>query len=334
MKFSFDAESYRKDLAEELKEKRAVSKDSAKEFLTNEQETKRYAIAKDIKLVSSEIRKMSGKESDASNGVENRSTPELQIETFDLSDVMPEDLKLYIDAIRLKEIKRKFGEKRYPIDLGADQYPNEGKYPVYSSSEVINRDNYYNAQRTDSEYTRTRELVKKENEIIDVAKIFVNEVTEGSFGNPEMLTHVVDGDYGVPEGFVHRYPHADKNDEIPEEIKFDIHNGGINNLWFLSGLRGGTQYFAVRKVIVICNPKSERFLKKIAGEKTSNYGEYSQPKLGRLPAREVFPSALASTLTGSDINIYFNKPESWADIADWVVDLYHSRLYKITEKTE
>lgn len=146
MKFSFDFENYRENLAEKIKEKKQESQEKAKKFLKQAKKTDQYEIAKVLKKTSFDIEKI--KENTKEAVVKNKS---YETEEKDIGDLIPEDVKLYIDKERLREIKNT-----------GFQIP-----PLKDFDE------------------------KRREDIILKAKDFINEITGGDFYNLDRLNTVI-----------------------------------------------------------------------------------------------------------------------------------------------
>lgn len=89
MKFHFDFENYRNNLADEIKEKKKISTEEAKDFLESEQKTEKYQISKLLKKEANfEIERFRN----------------LEVETIDISEKIPENIQLWLDREKLKEL--------------------------------------------------------------------------------------------------------------------------------------------------------------------------------------------------------------------------------------
>ena len=338
IKFSFDSQKYRRNLADKLREERITDRDTAKNILDNEKKTKRYQISKDIKRVSIENKKITG---------ENNTETEVEIQTFDISDKIPEDIKLYFDEIRLGKIKKNFKlHKKYESGI-QEEYQKEysegfydGKYlrkmmennlkdlPEESREKYI--ENMLDRDRAQTISAYETQLWDKR------IKDFINEITEEAFYNPLMFCHAVGASQTSAKAenmkkLLSRYVQEDDN--APQEEVFDATTATASSLWFNAG--GESRWFNPTKIIILCNAKNERFQNEVSGvgfyrekdaEETKFIRNKSMPEMLKLLAER--ESAIKGGSTGG-IRIDFKKEEKWMDIADWIVDLYHSRLYKI-----
>lgn len=194
----------------------------------------------------------------------------------------------------------------------------------------------------------------------------IDKLTDGAFTNPEMLCHFVAGDLVesthkenpelmarfphtpgsiVPTRNRREYVYTDNNqqDVTLQEIPFDVKKQVFTHLWTTAG--GSTSYSNENLIAIFCDPKKERFRKEV--QTVHAYDDGGGHKLrdrvrdlkdtGVLPQdADMIDGATKYTyMNGSGgVNFVFKKEEPWVYLADWIVDLYHGRLYKITEKTE
>lgn len=384
MKFSFDAESYRKNLASEIKEKRSEgNREDAKELLDKERETLRYHVAEDIKNVlrkieqkedvikvddnfsqekttekgkeiSCEVIKMTG-----SDGTER----ELEVRTFDVTERIPEEMRLMFDIERLAALDRKFdildiGPKKFATKTDVRSFNFEdyitASYPDAKEITEERRQRIYDAiceayydgyteRFPDKSSAFDAPEIKKLNEFIDgltdiqehmfAYKLKLQELneiardlTDGDYLRGNMLCHVVAA-LGVKGDLTHlpseqpddyrklirRRLHQKSDSDIPEEDIFNVHTAESKTLWFSTKDVWST---SPNNIILVCNPKNDRFKKELGDNVTD----------------DAIDEALSSN--PNNMRIEFKRKEPWFYIADWVVDVYHGRLYKITEMTE
>lgn len=232
LEFSFDAKNYRKNLADSLREKRSENPESAKELLQKERETLQYKVSADIKKVLAKIEaKKHGKEEPAlehtepkeigierlkmtgSDGVER----ELEVHTLDISDQLPNGLRLAHDVFRLAVLesdlshaKIESGGFKIPTFLNKEdsnhvsrlfesalKYQNVGNllflyyvFPKYYQ-EYLNGDE----QQRGEIFTHALEESRQLNaEIMTEYEEFLDGLTDGSFSNNKMCVHVVGAD--------------------------------------------------------------------------------------------------------------------------------------------
>mgnify|MGYP001564130561 CR=1 FL=1 len=387
MKFSFEAGEYRKDLADSLKAKRAESRTEAKGLLEQERVTLNYKVSADIKKV---LAKIEGKQPnqeeeeglaskevstkvfkmEGSDGVEH----EIEVHTLDISDKIPDTLKLAHDIYRLLVLDYKLSHLNVGPDIitqFAEGYLYETlKYPsvrglinLYLSAKTKGEDrNLFLTnwpQLSDEDKKKFSEVSKKlkyeTDEIVKLAtqdnKGLCDVITEGAFLDEKTFAHVV-GAYeegydmnleeDSPEKYAslkNRYPHA-RPDEIVGEQMLDVSDAKSKELWFHAG---GADYNNSFKMMLLCNSESERFKKEvngfssynsgITGEQFTKYLQNIQPDKSKISMDDKMKAAvMMAGEQPSGICINFKREEPWLFIADWIVDLYHRRLYKITEK--
>ena len=171
-------------------------------------------------------------------------------------------------------------------------------------------------------------------------KDFVNEITDGAFYDSKTLCHVVGGeglDEHSQEHKKRRLRHPHQEDGLLYEEVFDIDNASSSSLWFNAG---GSAWFQedMTNIIILCNSERKRFYDEVEG--VVPYGGLNkkerEDRWSNMPTKELLREAISSgKMVGrGGTNLSFKKDEKWLDIADWIVDLYHGRLYKITEKEE
>lgn len=351
MKFSFDSEDYRDNLAEQLKKGRETNKDAARELLKNEQETGRYQIARDIKVINTETRKILG-----GNG-EPEAT--LEVDTIDISARIPEDIQLYFDTLRIENMKKlegvtlkanfdyraayvypptlpenipPFAIKRAEKRAEKDMQKHEGDIPENKREEVQRE--YFN-----------RELSYQFSDIMAVRfREYLNEITEGVFMDPNTLCHVVGvelddrhGEEKKKEDVRKRYPLRDEETGIYEEVPFDVMNAKSNYLWFTSG---GSSYLAhgqYRGIVILCDSRNKRLQEVVSWVDAFRVpGDRDMSRLNdvialnKLPASEMIGEATKKyATTYGGMKLEFKHEVPWVEIADLIVDLYHGRMYKI-----
>lgn len=314
MKFSFDSEKYRKSLAEDLIKKRKESKEGAKELLKQEKETHKYKVASEIKNINELARKTIRGAEDA----EKEKNKDIEIEEIDINDIIPDEIRVYLDEVRLSKIYEDLGRK----------------------------------------YTGHKDSKNRE-EMRTIAAEFVDELTEGDLLNPKRLNHVINGYASsrslIGAGTGKRVIESKVEDEdekiflIPYSRDYSndplrkidtsrapsyTYDSGQKGLFFASG---GSHWYAPEKELVICNPYSQRFKGKISFIKLSLKevvdisSEMDDEQINELLDRAIEECGRykeSGVLIGLKDQIQFI---SWADIADWIVDLVNGKLYKITE---
>lgn len=407
MKFSFEAGQYRKNLADKVREKRADDRNEAKELLEKERETLKYHVAEDIKKVLMNIEKKkkvlndnvspeqekqgtdTERESveivrmEGSDGIEHV----LEIRTTDISDRIPEEVKLIYDIYRLAVLDRKLQHSNVGSGTFNRFRKEEGGYYTVLDNIVDSKSTHdllfsylltmLNEEDIQTfisdlppgglsiaEQIREREIYDKTEEtsheigrvVYDKLHNFLEIITNGAISDKNVFAHVVGAEeegfngfslkVSAPEKYANlknRYPHKHQNDVVREQ-EFDTHGAQSDYLWVNAG---GTFYDGLFKPTMLCDSRNERFRKEI--ETFSLYSENSHKRfnqyLGEIrsnrqsdeiinPMDEKIQAALmlANERTIAGIRIDFKREEPWLFIADQIVDLYHGRLYKITEK--
>lgn len=342
MKFSFESKGYRDNLAKELTEKRKESRDDANQLLEEKKGTEEYSVAKDIKNVSSKIEK-SEKEAGAElevKEIERRDVGDkYEIKTFDISAAIPKSVQLYFDRIRLQKVQE------------LKDYPLKGDYRVTGYTENIkeldgwfgdeiegvwedinNKTDNFLLEETNKVFeNRWKYIFKIEKD----AKNFINKITGGAFFDPKVFSHVIEGEMKDKRlESEKRFPHLSEDVDVPREEVFGTNQTEINQLYFNSG---GSAWYHPLKIVILCYSEN----KKLAGiTKSASVGWNTENtplawKDGSLSTPEVLKAAAKYTNPnhGGGILIKFKEEETWEEIADWIIDLWHGKLYRITEKT-
>lgn len=336
MKFSFDARNYRDNLAKDLVEKRKESREDAKQFLDEEKTVDRYLFSEDIKNLSTEIEKE--KKEVKSDEIERRDVDDnFEIQTFDISDRIPKDIQIYFDKIRLQKIQKELTD--FPVKNDYREFHKttthaDGKRDLLLSK--LNKETQHKFEMRESEIVN--KMRDYDYQIRDEARNFIDELTDGAFYNPNMLSHVVEGNSKHPAlKSENRFPHVNKDSNTLQEKSFEIDNVSLDELWYTAG--GSDQYiFDPTKVIVICDSNGKRIresLYDLHGYGDSNKQDWAKTK-SELPMKERFEKAMdvARKSHIGGICITFDTEKTWEEIADWIVDLYHGKLYKIVEKSK
>lgn len=349
MKFSFDSEGYRNNLASELREERATDKEGARKRLEEERATLQYKVSADIKKVLEQIEtKKQGNEQQVQEPVELKDIGvetlkmigsdgmerELEVRTLDVVDQMPDSLKLSIDLYRLWVIDTKLSDLGIHTNRDAlSEYLHPGhkiswghsvftQYFFESNLLEIPKD-----QLTKEQEEKLAQAIKtakeKANEFAKQRrreyKDFLKKITNNAFEDDGHFIHVVGADdfsnYGNPDVIEHlkkrldqRFPHADENEVIMEQ-PLNIQQSASDELWFDVGK---SYWLSEVKPILLGDTKSERFRNEVA------------------VAPEVLEEILASKRDNNYVEFKRNVP--WFYICDWIIDPYHGRAYKITEK--
>ncbi|MFH1608594.1 MAG: hypothetical protein ABH951_01075 [Patescibacteria group bacterium] len=360
MKTSFNFEKHRKDILDKFK-KTAIEKGSfvAKEELKKEQEDIKYKISKDLELTERQIKKeykapsegfekkiISIGKQDITQEVdkclslkypEEVGKHDFTLETFDISDRIPESLKLYIDTERMDAVESKSFPATFAFQRGLKQMLIDD-LKKYGDGWIKNDD-------------------KENNLVKTLTYLLVNKLTEGEFSNENNINHVVFGAFdSEPVG--PQTPSRKKFEDEREKrlywrdlkerdtvygIGFDPNSTILGEIPFSDCVsidrykagerhRAGHYLSSPSKPIIIVNPLQKRFLSLVAMDENS------------------FKNKIQKEKTKTDMGIYFgwnydgmneykNKKGlsgrfglKWTDLADWIVDLPSGKLYKITEK--
>lgn len=390
MKFSFEAENYRKNLAEDLKEKRAEgNREEAKEILEKEREEFRYHVARDIKKV---LKKLEGGEeeereedtSEQESGTEHEYGKEIWTETLemegsdgekhtlevtvlDVSEDMPEEVKLLHDIYRLAVLDTKLKDlgvgpdNPYFKDERTDMEGNLGAVTIreYKWLAHIYHESFPNKQDVE-EVTYEETLDKIIRAAFSKQEAFINTITNGSLDDKRVFEHIVGGG-GGESGYQVDMKHSRKDDYTklmnrfihpqegtPKENIFDIKDESTKSkeLWFSpkgndenkGKIGGGPVMRSLDRMILLCNTENGRFKKEIESVSGGSYGTRSAQEYNNAleqiqtdPEKRTVEDELSAVSQGSQAYIEFKKEEPWVYIADWIADLYHGRVYKISE---
>lgn len=362
MKFSFEAGGYRKNLAEQLKTERSVDKDGAEKLLEQERSTLQYQVSEDIKKVQRKIKEKRGEsveeenqitpekistevvKMEGSDGVEH----ELEISTIDISDQIPDEIKLVYDIYRLAVLDTQFKH----LDLGPR---------VISKSESDNV-RWHNWEWIVIDYVRHKsgekgDLSKEledyvDDEIPKTHKIFLNRITNGSFLDDQVFAHVVGAEEDAQRDLKKRNRLKEmwaneQGDGTVAEKAFDVRATSSERLWVNAGGVSFTNFF---KPTLLLDSRNKRlrteveslsFYNSLDRGNNSFYEYLRQIRLERrtdkLPTtidEEIDAGVMkAAEKTQVGVCLNFKRDEPWLYIADWMIDAYHGRLYKITEKS-
>ena len=119
-----------------------------------------------------------------------------------------------------------------------------------------------------------------------------------------------------------------------------MYKGKSDYLWFNAG---GVSHDDTFKMTLLCDSRNERFRNEIKSfyERSGRLGEYTPQLRADRGANNTHPASfdekleaarmLAAENTIGGVRIDFKREEPWLFIADWIIDSYHGRLYKITE---
>lgn len=325
MKTSFEFEKYRKNLADNLREKISESGfENAREDLEKEEEKPEYQTAKGLKLMKRQIE---------NTHPESREAFDLIVEKYDISDKIPNSLKFYIDKTREEMVLKYNDRKLKNIDL---------------KKELINSLNQYDKKEIDSELKESFSGKKVEDldeeHLANLSGILlVNKLTEGALKNENNANHVVNGegaDSSLYPVSLARKARKDIAGETLFNVNFDPYERFISKgdgLLHLSVAKERGRYFRSYSQIIIINPTSDRFL--YLRNRPSDYTIKTGKENGEdvleeweKKKREEWEKEKRSPHPDGFIVSFEQTYPKWVEIADWIVDLSGGKLYRITEE--
>jgi hypothetical protein len=324
MKFQSNFEGYRNDLAKDLKEKRGESREDAQVFLAAEKETDEYKLAKELKK---EINNPKLESFD-------RQHDSIYFEKIDIANQIPEELKIYLDKIKL---------------IALDESQEEWIYKNTDNSQS-------------SDYVGKKGKLFNEN-LQKIAIDLLNKLTGGDFGSPKILNHVIGG-FKKYSGDGESWNFEDiKSQIIQRRIGGNSRIGGA----FFSA--GQSHYWTPDQALLLIDPGRASFKEKmqnVIGEQAPGIGSDGSHRYVNEPrSMQTVDSEIGIrpewTLDGkrggirrmtkdeklkalemimrwdyakhdSGVEITFNKDTSWEDIAKWMVDLPNYTLYKLKDE--
>jgi hypothetical protein len=98
---------------------------------------------------------------------------------------------------------------------------------------------------------------------------------------------------------------------------------------------GKPVFFDPIKILVLCNSESKKLINITEGVWTAEEHTLKKWKDESLTIEEIFKDIVNSKIGAGKygISLGFGEPKKWEEIADWIIDLWHGKLYRITEKT-
>ncbi len=375
MKFSFESQQYRDETAKGLKE---TEKSERKEALEKKKRELKFVLSEHIrdfnrkngkkrKEVSIEResedqkgkverKKIFGK---TENSFGNNEDFGVEIEIIDISDQIPESVKIIYDMNRLLEVEYTYHDDE--VSRGwrnNDDTPENRKY-----NEYITRDPQYHLDSIDliiEKYIKMAEKEKGEPLTTDDGTIINNEelkkiaeqakkdfvefrekMTEGLVSNPRVLYHTVGAH---TDGFSSDWYHStmlDENDtkkklrnrfpnnadgfEI-KETPLEINEGLVSKSLWVNADK--IVFNNVLKPLVLIDSTSLRFKKNVWSLSTRG-GQYGH---GNEDFEELLEDSDVSDVWGIKLNPNSNSNGiQWLQIADQIFDPYHGRMIKIRE---
>ncbi len=108
MEFNFNFEPYRKKISDELKETRKTDKDGASLMLENERKTDAYVVSREAKIINAKEKVSEHGKKYIEKIITERLNDlmELGYEVKDVRDQIPEHIKIYIDGLKIENIKK------------------------------------------------------------------------------------------------------------------------------------------------------------------------------------------------------------------------------------
>jgi hypothetical protein len=363
MKFSFESQQHRDDLAEELKK---TDKFERMALLEEKRKTLKYILGQHIKEFTRENDKRGQDEIPSSENIPHQEKSgkkeiigkweygeyKVEVETIDISDQIPESMQIVYDMNRLLEVEASFSED----DVSRDWYAENRDQmdPVNSivkkyikmaekeRDEPLTKDD--GTQIDDEELTKIAEQAKK-----DFA-VFREKATGGLVNSPDVFYHTIgaytegfkydwyDGDTminqkGVARTLRNRFPYDRDGSGIQEkplEIDENLFSYGL----FVHS--GKIVYDNPLKPLMLIDGASGRFLNEIHRYKNREMKDEHilGARYGMKLSKEL-PKALEAANTGDQFGVKWMSKDpngvNWLRIADQIFDPYHGRLIKIRD---
>lgn len=375
MKFSFESEEYRDDLAHKLMAEE--SKSERRTLLQEEKEKLRYFLAKHISSFQREnktdsTKKDTEEDSDDKSKIERREIRgvdesgepyTLELEIVDISDEVPESVKIIYDMNRLLEIEANFkdnpGSKKWHAEIGTESYINRDKnnpffWIVDMYLKKATQEKGGSFIMDDNPETNLSDLCSR---IADQAKeefaVFREKMTGGQVNDPHTFFHTVGAftegsrfdfyvssiDDEVKKKLRSRFPHKEEGGGIQETPLNIGENLRSEELWVHSG---ELVYDNPLKPIMLMNAASPRFRNGISsvvvprGTKKGRAPIYTEEEIEKQTHNPRWlENALSLANTGDQFGavLYPRKRDyiNWLQVADQIFDPYHGRLIKIKE---
>lgn len=350
MKTSFEFGEYRKNLAKEIKETRkAGGRDEAKKTLEQAKEDLRYQISKKLHQLEQDL----AKKGEIVELVESKEQLPPDWEREDITEKMPEWIKLFIDFERIRvfadqkdhdllKLGTKLAYLYFPSDF-QDEYLQESlKEILENESESSNAHNLRTFFFNDRIYRMVAEHAAQ----------YVNELTHGKFLGETIqpdgrivvnsYSHVVGGYTEAANKASHEYL---LNDTIgnPRQFKVGSEIGrsasdGFNKIWVHSLSRNKSAYLDFGKPLVLFSAENPAIASALERNSRleSPYEEYEVPKMTedhKLVANKIESRSTGLLLDLKD-QVYNNisrqwedkYPLTWQNYADTVVDLSRGEI--------
>lgn len=316
---SFNFQGYRDNLAKDLKKERNENGEEAgREKLKDVQQTSQYQVSKMLKLIKKEVENYPG------TTVEQN---QLEIEQYDISEQIPEALKLCADIRRIAAIEKKAGKKLLP-PLVRNTLPDVADLRSLLIEELKKR-------KLNIEDKDTRLMDQLERDLIfDV----VNEITDGAFASENYISHAIYA-YSNQEIYDSRVAEwvAGREDQIFNATKyglnFDPHSlivGVDRNSPKQKKLRQEHPYIFFRQEPI--STTKEIFFSRSIYKAT--YSRADSVILIADPQSERFKKfTIEADVQDDQAEAAYMIPvnTSWLEISDYIVDLLGGKMYKVTE---
>lgn len=383
MKFSFESQQYRDETAKELME---TEKPDRKELLEKKRKTLKYVLMEHIIDFNRKNDKRR-KEGSVEEGVVPQETVDkkeivvevkpyededykkeykVEVETIDISDQIPESVRIVYDMNRLLEVEYSYRDDEVSKGWHKDD-KESSDYGYNSESEwhYINRDEDNPIDIIVEKYIKMVEkekgepLTKDNGTIIDAKELkkiaeqakkdfveFREKMTGGLVSNPNVFYHTI-GAYtkgytgenyvstmipekGVESKLRNRFPNNTDGFEI-EEKPLEINEDLISNGLFVHA--GELIYDNPLKPLMLIDGASPRFEKQIR-----TYLLFGKKGHGRFEVlEEILRDANTKEFGGG--GAYYGirllskdyRGVHWLGIADQIFDPYHGRMIKIKE---
>jgi hypothetical protein len=324
MKSSSDFEKYRSELAKDLVgEHKNAGAESAREKLDKEKETPEYVISKSLLGV----KKALSKEDNPSSIKQVNERSHVSWEEIDIADKIPKVIKLQIDYDRINAIKNELGTPAYQLEDDV-----EDKLRLEVENEL-----------------KKRGVESMDNLSIGYLKeLVINEITNGALFDKNNLNTVIDvyGKHDQRQFDPRTQSWLNKQERINIQTKHDLSfdpdayiktkslgdeknrakSRSTQEVWFShpNARYLLPLYFSKGNQVIIVNPHSKRF--------TESVGK-TNPEI-QAAIEEYLRLYTEKPGYQDGITFDINSQSTWADIAEWIVDLSAGKAYRIKEDAD
>jgi hypothetical protein len=380
MKFSFESQQHRDDLAQELKE---TDKFERIALLEEKSNTLKYVLAQHIRDFERDAdksgeRRRSEKEQedDVSKNKSEKMTKQeigikdgdgnehlIELEIADISDQIPESVKIIYDMNRLLEIEATIddpdmvrGWEESDSDGNRKSFQNRDFYNksvgewhqnfriVRKYVEMTNKERGVPLLKADGSPIDETELKRIAQQAAEEFKVFRSQVTEGLFDNPNVFYHTIgaytngwDGDNSrvarqslpketIDRSLANRFPHQTSEGDVVEEPIEIGENLQSHELWVHAG---ELIYDSMVKPLMMIDGSSERIRHRVRGVQSLTQGKFADFENSN---NLRYALEFANTKNEWGALMHFeNGATPWLLVADQIFDPYHGRLIKIKE---